>query len=83
MDKLFQATLLDAIYWVKQSWASVPESVITNCFSICGFGGSSTYTVGGNDCEHIFEEDIEIKQIFLNYGSFDNYLAMGNYLIFR
>ncbi|KAG1681435.1 Tigger transposable element-derived protein 4 [Nymphon striatum] len=35
---LKQISILDAIYWLKNSWTEVEESTIQKCFSRCGFG---------------------------------------------
>lgn len=41
-DLLNQISILDAIYWINNSWNEVESSTISKCFVRCGFELPST-----------------------------------------
>ena len=64
-ELLKQITVLDAIYWVKNSWDEVESSTIVKCFAKCGFKFSDSENVDSEVETPDIDEDIPLRLVSL------------------
>ena len=64
-ELLKQITVLDAIYWVKNSWDEVESSTIVKCFAKCGFKFSDSESVDSEVETPDIDEDIPLRLVSL------------------
>ena len=68
-ELLKQVNVLDAIYWVKNSWDEVEQSTIVKCFKKCGFGSDNTSSESDESAQD-FNEDIPLHLVRLAHQLF-------------